>query len=125
VMHTQKIHLLIVDRSLMDYHHEHPAPGDKPGEYVFSFTPVRPGPYRIFADVVPAETGVQEYVIGDIAADTAAMSVERRETRLTSEVDGFAFTMQFADKLVAGRPIDGELAVTAPDSRPFKELEPV
>ena len=61
----------------------------------------------------------------DIVAETAAMSVERRETRLTSEVDGFVFTMKFADKLLAGQPIDGELAVTAPDSRPFKELEPV
>jgi hypothetical protein len=125
VMHTQKIHLLIVDRSLMDYHHEHPAAGEKAGEYVFSFTPARPGAYRIFADVVPAETGVQEYVIGDIAADTAAEPLERNETRLTSEVDGFVFSMKFDQKLTAGQPIDGELTVTAPDSRPFKELEPV
>jgi hypothetical protein len=125
VMHTQKIHLLIVDGSLMDYHHEHPAAGERAGEYVFSFTPARPGAYRIFADVVPAETGVQEYVICDIAADTAVMLVERRETRLTSEVDGFVFSMKFDQKLTAGRPIEGELTVNAPDSRPFKELEPV
>ena len=60
VMHTEKIHLLIVDSSLTDYHHEHPRPADRPGEYTFSFTPRKPGPYRIFADVVPTEASQQE-----------------------------------------------------------------
>ena len=39
VMHTERIHLLIVDRSLLDYHHEHPVATDTPGEYAFTFTP--------------------------------------------------------------------------------------
>ena len=55
-VHTQKIHLLINDASLTDYHHEHPKPTDMPGEYAFAFTPSNPGPYRIWADVVPAST---------------------------------------------------------------------
>jgi hypothetical protein len=44
-VHTQRIHLLIVDKSLSDYHHEHPNQTGKPGQYDFSFTPQKPGPY--------------------------------------------------------------------------------
>jgi len=123
-MHTEKIHLLIVDRSLADYHHEHPKTGDKPGEYVFSFTPNLPGPYRVFADVVPAETSVQEYVIADIAADRKSNPPIEKTTSLASEVDGFTFTLKFDAPLVANQPVGGELSVTAPDG-PYKQLQPV
>jgi hypothetical protein len=128
LMHTQKIHLLIIDASLSDYHHEHPSPTEKRGEYTFSFTPARPGPYRIFADVVPAETSVQEYVIGEIAADTVSKPIEDRLTRLTAEVDGFRFAIKFDapdQKLRANQPIGGELTVLARTGQPFKQLEPI
>jgi hypothetical protein len=128
-MHTEKIHLLIVDRGLTDYHHEHPAATDTPGEYAFTFTPRRPGPYRVFADVVPAETSVQEYVVADIPADTAAQPVEDKQTKLTTEVDGFNFILKFdlpgGAPLKSNQPINGELTVIAPDAVPYKELQPV
>ncbi|MEO5722015.1 MAG: hypothetical protein ABIR71_11155 [Chthoniobacterales bacterium] len=38
VAHTQKIHLLIVDETLTDYHHEHPTPTNKPGDTVSTST---------------------------------------------------------------------------------------
>lgn len=128
VMHTQKIHLLIVDGSLSDYHHEHPRPGEKPGEYIFAFTPTQPGPYRIFADVVPVETSMQEYVIGDIPADTQAKPIENKQTTLTSEVDGFNFILKFdtaEQKLHANQAITGQITVIAPDAQPYKQLQPV
>lgn len=128
LMHTQKIHLLIVDGSLSDYHHEHPKPGDNPGEYVFTFTPSQPGPYRIFADVVPIETSVQEYVIGDIPADTQAKAIENKQTTLTSEVDGFNFILKFDtpdQKLHANQMITGQITVIAPDAQPYKQLQPI
>jgi hypothetical protein len=131
-MHTEKIHLLIVDAGLSDYHHEHPTPIGKPGEYVFTFTPAAPGPYRVFADVVPAESSVQEYVIGDIpAAGTKGRAIEDKETRLESEVDGFRFALKFdgltaeGGALKANRPTGGELTVVAPDGVSFNRLEPV
>src|SRR6185295_13358412 len=73
-VHTKKIHLLIVDPSLVDYHHEHPVPTGIPGEYAFRFTPRTRGPYRAFADVQPLLTGFQEYAkaaIGAVSADPA------------------------------------------------------
>jgi hypothetical protein len=70
--HTKKLHLLIVDQSLTDYHHEHPTPTKVPGEYTFTFTPHKPGPYRAWADVRPHPLGLQQYAMADIAAAPSA-----------------------------------------------------
>src|SRR4029078_13353859 len=48
-VHTRKIHLLIIDGSLTDYHHEHPQPTDVPGAYVFGFTATTPGHYHAWS----------------------------------------------------------------------------
>ena len=88
VVHTQPIHLLIVDRSLGDYHHEHPTPTETPGEYAFHFTPRRPGPYRIWADVVRGDTGVQEYVVADVPATAPAGRHHRRDRRPYANATG-------------------------------------
>lgn len=69
-VHTEKIHLLIIDPSLQDYHHEHPRPADTPGEYSFTFTPKRSGPYRAWADIRTNLTGFQEYAMAEIPAPT-------------------------------------------------------
>ncbi len=66
VVHTQPVHLLIIDPALIDYHHEHPVAGPAPGDYTFSFTPAASSSYRIYADVVPAATGIQEYPFTDL-----------------------------------------------------------
>lgn len=96
--HTEKIHLLIVDPALSDYHHEHPTPTGTPGEYAFAFTPRRAGPYRIFADVVPAATAVQEYVVTDVPAaggSAAVAVVEDQVDRLTTAADGLRYELTF------------------------------
>ncbi len=61
VAHTQKIHLLIVEETLTDYHHEHPVPTGTPGEYRFDFAPRYGGIYHLWADLVPISTGKQQY----------------------------------------------------------------
>src|ERR1019366_2180045 len=82
-MHTKKIHLLINDRGLGDYHHIHPVPTQTPGEYQFAFTPARPGPYRIWAEVVPAVSSIQKYDIADLLADSVPQPITDRQTRLS------------------------------------------
>ncbi|WP_217494504.1 hypothetical protein [Nibricoccus aquaticus] len=75
VMHTRKLHLLVVDPSLGDYQHLHPEPGAKDGEWVFAFTPKSGGLYRIFADFTPTATGRGLYAGADL--EVAAASGER------------------------------------------------
>jgi hypothetical protein len=57
VVHTRKLHLLVIDPTLTDYQHLHPEPAARDGEWAFAFTPRRGGVYRIFADFTPTATG--------------------------------------------------------------------
>ena len=128
VVHTRKIHLLIVDHSLEDYHHVHPAATQTPGEYTFTFTPRRPGPYRIWADVVPGWSSMQEYLITDIGSEVAGESIERRETRLRTTVDGLTYDLTFGspgEQLQVGKAVIGRISVTESDGKPFEKLEPI
>jgi hypothetical protein len=127
-MHTKKIHLLINDRSLSDYHHEHPTPTGVPGEYAFSFTPEKPGPYRVWADVVPAATSIQEYVVADIPAVTEPAALTDRMTVSTAIVHGRTYVLKLntgGKPIHAGQTVIGTMAVADADGKPFVALEPV
>jgi hypothetical protein len=127
-MHTKKIHLLINDTSLSDYHHEHPTATNVPGEFTFSFTPTQPGPYRVWADVVPAATGIQEYEVCDLPAESAGKPVADKQTRLVNTVDGRKYQLVFDTKgkpIKAGETIVGAVSVTGSDGKGFVGLEPV
>ena len=56
-VHTELLHLMIIDPRMMDYHHVHPVPQREPGKWIFRFTPRYGGEYRFFADFTPAATG--------------------------------------------------------------------
>lgn len=124
-VHTKKIHLLIVDPSLTDYHHEHPTTGGTPGKYVFSFTPRKPGSYRIWADVTPKE-GLHEYVMADLNNETAEKVKIDHTPNLSVIVDGFKFELKLeSETLKLGQPISATIHVVGPDGKPFTELEPI
>jgi hypothetical protein len=130
VMHTERVHLLIVDRSLGDYHHEHPvASTEHPGDYTFAFTPRKPGPYRVFADVVPGATGVQEYVIADLPAGAEGEPIAKSVSG-SVVVDGLKYDLTFdvpgGGPLRAGQLVAGRVQVSDPaDGEPFAKLEPL
>ncbi|MES2310291.1 MAG: hypothetical protein V4507_15665, partial [Verrucomicrobiota bacterium] len=126
VAHEKKIHLLIIDPSLTDYHHEHPISSGKPGEYSFSFTPKKPGSYRIWADVVAQSTGMQEYVVADLPASTAANPMINSNASLVSEVDGLTYTITFnKPALKKGEAALGTLTITDKSGKIFNQLEPL
>ena len=124
--HTEKIHLLINDLSLGDYHHEHPTATGTPGEYTFTFTPAKPGPYRVWADLIPVATGEQEYAIADISAPTKSEPIANRAPSTSATVDGLTYTVTFENPtLKAGEAALGKLTISKPDGTPFNALEPV
>ena len=125
--HTRKIHLLISDVSETDYHHEHPeAAGD--GEYAFSFVPTRPDTYRVWADLKPVLTHVQQYSVADIPSITpreGALAPQEAENR-HAEIDGYKFDLTFAKSLIHEKEtVPGTLRVTGPNGQPFDKLEVV
>ncbi len=129
VMHGQPIHLLLEDPSLTDYHHQNPVPGKTPGEYEFSFTPKKTAPYRIWADLVPRSTGLQELPFTDLPSSGKAAPIEDTETRLTSSAGVYQFALTFNDgihsPIVAGKARAMSITVTDPEGRPITRLEPV
>ena len=124
-VHTQKIHLLIVDESLSDYHHEHPQQTGKPGQYDFSFTPQKPGPYRVWADVQPYLTGLQEYAPAHIAAATSSERLGDTTEKLTAAAYGLCYKLSFKSAPKTNQPVTGTLRIMKADGTPVTELEPV
>lgn len=125
VAHEKRIHLLIVDASLTDYHHEHPTPrGDGPA-LSFSFTPRKPGRYRVFADVIPEATRKHRYLVSDIPARTAGEPIGEREVALDANVDGLSFQLKLDAGIVKGKPTRGELLVRDAGGAIVSNLEPL
>lgn len=124
--HTEKIHLLIIDGSLSDYHHEHPRPTATPGEYAFSFTPRQSGPYRVWADVIPTATKMQEYVIADLPGSGSAGKITDRVASLRTKAGDLEFDVTIEPKeLVAGADAMGKVTIRGKDGQPFAKLEPL
>jgi heavy metal-binding protein len=122
--HTRRIHLLISDIAEIDYHHEHPEPaGD--GEYAFSFTPRRPDTYRVWADLQPVRTHVQQYSVADIPSSTPrqARLAENEAENRHAEIDGYRFDLSFdQDPIRERETVAGKLRVTEPDGRACDKL---
>jgi Heavy metal binding domain len=122
--HTRKIHLLISDISETDYHHEHPQPVGE-GEYAFSFTPSRPDTYRLWADLLPTRTHIQQYSVVDIPSTTpreGKLAPEEPENR-HAEIEGFRFDLSFEKSIVHEKEtLSGKLRVTQPDGQPCRKL---
>ena len=124
--HTEKIHLLIIDPSLSDYHHEHPRPTAVAGEYAFPFTPRKPGSYFVWADLRPQPMGLQQFATATIPGTSAGEPLVDRSVTNKAIVEGLNYELIFAtDPLQVERPIPGKLRITRPDGTPFTRLEPI
>lgn len=128
VMHTEPIHLLIEDPSLGDYHHEHPVATGTPGEYTFSFTPRKTSPYRIWADLVPSATGVQELPNTDLPSPGKPDPVQETASTFTSTVDGYQFALTLTGgnhiPIITGQTRKMAVTITDANGQPVKTLEP-
>lgn len=126
VAHTEKIHLLVIDQSLTDYHHLHPVAGDKPGEYRFDLAPKFGGTYHVWADLVPKATGKQEYSKTTLKVD-GTPGIPNNSVNTKAEVDGYRFDLKTENNapLQAGKATMVMVKVIGPDGRDFSKLEPV
>ena len=123
-VHQARIHLLVIEPSLTDYHHVHPQPTAVPGEYAFAFTPRQTGAYRIWADIRPAPMNLQEYALADLPGLGPASGLNDRASTARGRVDGFEYELTFNTPVIkAGVVALGRLRVTGPDGRGFEHLE--
>ena len=123
--HTKAIHLLLIDSSLTDYHHEHPTAAPKTGDFVFGFTPQKPGPYYAWAEIRPTPMGLLEYAPATIAGGISAEAAVIKTVTNQVVVDGLTFQLSFDGALAAGKPVNGRLRVLRSDETGFDQLEPI
>lgn len=122
VVHTERVHLLVIDPTLTDYHHLHPEPGKKPGEYLLHFVPKRSGAYRLWADITPAG-GQQVYAHTDIGTYPQAPQAAREEVHEV-EAAGLTFTLTLDGRLEAGKATLATVTVHK-GKAVFTRLEPL
>lgn len=121
-VHKHKIHLLINDSSLSDYFHKHPKPTKNKGEYEFSFTPKTSGPYKIWAEIYPLETGIKEVAITQIGPENLKEVAKDVSNKFSD--GGLEAELSFDKKPKSGKASTGKIVIKK-DGELFKGLEPV
>jgi hypothetical protein len=125
VAHTKKLHLLIIDESLTDYQHIHPAPGAKPGEWIFDFTPKFARTYRVWTDT-KRNGADQEYVFGDLPVGPQKAPAPDAKPVASAELNGLKFSLSFDGPVKAGEGVMGNVAVIdAKSGKSFTQLQPI
>ena len=125
VVHTEKIHLLIIDDGLEDYHHIHPKVDLESGIYTFEWTPKKTGSYRMWADLHPTSTDAQEYVIANLITDQKPAAIDETASS-EATVDNYKFNLSFDEQeLKAGKAVMGRISITDDKGQPVKDLEPI
>lgn len=124
-VHTQKLHLLIIDPSLKEYHHVHPTEGPQPGEYSFTFKPA--GSYfRVFADVTTIGSDTNLFVPGVLGVKPVEKATIDTVTRYESS-DGanVSAVLSFDAQPKAGNAVMGKIHLVDNTGTPVRNLEPV
>lgn len=122
-VHTQKIHLLVVDPTLTDYHHLHPVPTATPGSYRFDFTPKLAGKYRAWADVTTM-TGGQTFAMADMGESDKEAAIDKKAST-QAEAGGYVFTMSCDTPLTQGKESMCKVSIADSTKDPVLSLEPV
>lgn len=125
ITHTEKMHVMVIDPSLEDYHHLHPEAEGLDGLYHFEFTPERAGTYRVFTEIVPVRSRRQAIALSELeVAGEAAAPQFKLSTE--SVVDGVHFKLSGVPQTVkTGRDYRLELRVTDAASGAPADLEVV
>lgn len=100
VVHTQPVHLLIIEPGLNDYHHEHPVQ-KATGQYVFNFTPQTACSYRIWADV-QLKGSHQHYIPLDLQGAEDCKEPIDKTVNLEASSQGYDFKLELEGDLKAG-----------------------
>lgn len=123
-VHTEKMHVLIIDPTLTDYQHLHPKPGKKPGEYTVEFTPHTSNAYRIWLDITPQDR-VQQYVITDLPGANKQNPPVVKTLSMNSVVEDYHFKLSFNKPLKVGESALGTVMITDKNGKDVTQLEPI
>ncbi len=118
-------HAFLVAADGADFQHVTAQATPQPGEFTAAFTPRQGGPHRLWIAATLEQTGREELLGMDLAANAAAPPDIAKETLVITRA-GFKAELRF----VGGPSRAGEIAVarlifTRPDGQPMQPLVPV
>lgn len=121
-VHTKKLHLLVIDPSLTEYHHVHPTL-NQDGTWDAYWAEAGANRFRVWADITRKDTGRQEFVMTDIGAKDKIYKIDKT---LNSDytVGEYSFSFKLDGELKAGEAAMATITVTK-NGKPFDQLEPV
>ncbi|MGF1483285.1 MAG: hypothetical protein ACFBZ8_02850 [Opitutales bacterium] len=93
IVHTERLHLMLLDESLGDYHHIHPEPQGASGSWSFEFTPREGGRYRAIAEVVPLRTKRQVSADSWLEVPGNGQPAQISARKTVGEAAGYRFTL--------------------------------
>jgi len=127
IVHTQKIHALIIDPTLTDYNHKHPVATATPGEYKFSFTPKTSNNYRLWLEITPVNSP-HEYIMVELKGVHPENNTIQKKEILDGVViqknNKYNFSLSFEEKPKAFKASMGNINVKY-DNENFTKLQPV
>lgn len=124
VVHTEKLHVFIVDDSLKDYRHIHPQPTGEPGVFACSFTPETSNGYSAWTEVTPLTDNQTYQLKCDLPSATNRHIPPRVRANQSAQRDGMHFEWK-SETLRQDAPCIVEVSATDAHGRPVADLEPV
>ncbi len=126
-LHGETLLFFVTDASLREFHLLRSA-NNAPGPFELSFVPQFPGPHRIWAGLVPEQTGLAEYPWANLESDFQVAADAEWSDVVTAPVEGYLFSITFSSP--GGAPAAKELSllrlhVTNPQGQPCSSLEPL
>ena len=125
VVHTEKLHLFIIDSSLKDYHHIHPQPTDTAGEYRCELTPATANQYQAWADITTVSDRKNLKLLADIPSPGARHVPPSVRVNNSAEQNGMRFEWKNMDPLESGKATIVEASIRDTDGKTVTDLEPV
>lgn len=119
ITHTEKMHIMLIDPSLEDYHHVHPQPGGLDGIYRFAFTPKKAGNYRVFTEIVPLRSRRQAIALSELKVNGKPKDA-KFERSIQSIVNGVRFELNgVPEVLKTGRDYSLDLNISNGNGSPI------
>lgn len=125
VVHTEKLHLFVVDSSLKDYHHIHPQPTGVPGEYACEFTPHTQNQYQAWADIATVSDRKNLKLLADIPSPGARRVPPAIRMNDSAEQNGITYEWKSSEALESGKACIVEMMIRDTNGNPVTDLEPV
>lgn len=122
IVHTERLHMFVIDETLEDYHHVHPQEAEGAGNFTFSFEPRRAGTYTLYAESVAQRS--RSVVIArstiEIGDSPSAAFVE--SSLMDADLpEGVEFSFEaLGGFAVPGYPNDVVIRIQSPEGNPIQ-----